>query len=113
MIRRWIPKDPKAMSLPTNLRIDTHTHILPEFWPDLKERYGFGLEKCLKPCVILVKRCQIRGVVSRYGYGGFVKLVHSCDSKATMFKDDGTKFRDVDNSSWYDTRLQPWEKTHD
>jgi hypothetical protein len=24
------------------LKIDTHTHILPERWPDLKERYGYG-----------------------------------------------------------------------
>ena len=24
------------------LKIDIHTHILPERWPDLKERYGYG-----------------------------------------------------------------------
>lgn len=24
------------------LKIDFHTHILPENWPDLKERYGYG-----------------------------------------------------------------------
>ncbi len=25
------------------LKIDSHTHILPENWPDLKERYGAGI----------------------------------------------------------------------
>ena len=24
------------------LRVDVHTHILPESWPDLKARYGYG-----------------------------------------------------------------------
>ena len=34
-------------------KVDIHTHILPEKWPDLRERYGYGgffrLEK-YKPC---------------------------------------------------------------
>ncbi|MFQ3362991.1 MAG: aminocarboxymuconate-semialdehyde decarboxylase, partial [Woeseiaceae bacterium] len=36
------------------LKIDIHTHILPENWPDLKERYGYGgfmqLEHCGTGC---------------------------------------------------------------
>jgi aminocarboxymuconate-semialdehyde decarboxylase len=45
------------------LRVDVHTHILPESWPDLK---------------------------ARYGYGGFVRLDHCGPGKARMFKDDGS-----------------------
>ena len=26
----------------SGLKVDIHTHILPENWPDLKERYGYG-----------------------------------------------------------------------
>lgn len=59
------------------LRIDTHTHILPETWPDLKEKYG---------------------------YGGFIKLEHHCAGRAKMFKDDGTFFREVEDSTWSPTR---------
>lgn len=53
--------------------IDTHTHILPETWPDLKERYG---------------------------YGGFIKLQHTAPGKARMLKDDGTPFRDIEDNCW-------------
>ena len=49
----------------TNVRkprkIDIHTHILPERWPDLRERYG---------------------------YGGFVRLEHEGPGCAQMMIDD-------------------------
>ena len=32
------------------LKIDIHTHILPETWPDLRERYGYGGWVSLEPC---------------------------------------------------------------
>ena len=41
--------------------IDLHTHILPEHWPDLKDRYGYGGWLQLdhhKPCCA---RMQIDG----------------------------------------------------
>lgn len=58
-----------------HLRVDVHTHILPESWPDLK---------------------------ARYGYGGFIELRHheGCKGKASMFKDDGTPFREVEDNLW-------------
>src|SRR5437868_234115 len=59
--------------LPHHLTVDCHTHILPESWPDLK---------------------------ARYGYGGWVRLEHTCQGKARMFKDDGTPFRDVEDNCW-------------
>ncbi len=32
-------RDPRD-ARPGPLRVDVHTHILPESWPDLKARYG-------------------------------------------------------------------------
>jgi aminocarboxymuconate-semialdehyde decarboxylase len=54
------------------LKIDIHTHILPENWPDLNERYG---------------------------YGGFVQLEHHGPGCARMLR-DGKLFREIEANSW-------------
>lgn len=54
------------------MKIDLHTHILPERWPDLRERYG---------------------------YGGFVRLEHHAPCRARMFIDDQF-FREVEDNCW-------------
>ncbi len=54
------------------LRIDLHTHILPERWPDLRERYG---------------------------YGGFVALDHVAPCRARMVI-DGKPFREITDNCW-------------
>ncbi|MBT8137222.1 MAG: amidohydrolase [Gammaproteobacteria bacterium] len=54
------------------MRIDIHTHVLPENWPDLKERYG---------------------------YGGFVALEHKGPGCAHMLS-DGKFFREVKQNTW-------------
>lgn len=54
------------------LKIDIHTHILPENWPDLKEKYG---------------------------YGGFVNLEHHKPGCARMMI-DGKFFRQVQDNLW-------------
>lgn len=54
------------------LKIDIHTHILPETWPDLRERYG---------------------------YGGFVRLEHYKPCCARMMVDDRF-FREIRDNCW-------------
>lgn len=53
-------------------KIDLHTHILPEHWPDLRERYG---------------------------YGGWVRLEHYKPCCARMMIDDRS-FREVTSNLW-------------
>ena len=55
-----------------NLKIDLHTHILPEHWPDLRERYG---------------------------YGGWVRLDHYKPCCARMMIDDHA-FREITSNCW-------------
>ncbi len=54
------------------MKIDIHTHVLPENWPDLKERYG---------------------------YGGFVQLKHHGPGCARMMR-GGTFFRQIQTNCW-------------
>ena len=54
------------------LKIDLHTHILPENWPDLRERYG---------------------------YGGWVRLEHFKPNCARMMIDDHA-FREIGSNCW-------------
>ena len=55
------------------LKIDVHTHILPKDIPRWKDKFG---------------------------YGGFISLDHYKPCCATMVRDDGTSFRDVDENVW-------------
>src|SRR6185295_2316535 len=54
------------------LKIDLHTHILPERWPDLREKYGVG---------------------------DWVRLEHCAPCRAKMYKGDKF-FRDVESNTW-------------
>jgi hypothetical protein len=38
--------------------------------------------------------------VCSFGYGGFLRCEHTCAGQAKLFKDDGTFFRDIDDSTW-------------
>ena len=55
------------------LKIDIHTHILPEHIPNWKEKFG---------------------------YGGFIQLDHHKTSCARMLRDDGHFFREVEDNCW-------------
>ena len=54
------------------MKIDCHAHIMPAKWPDLKYKFG---------------------------YGGFIHLVHDEKTKtADMMRDDGKFFRKVEEN---------------
>ena len=55
------------------LKIDIHTHILPENIPNWKEKFG---------------------------YGGFIQLDHYKPCCAKMIRDDGKSFRDIEENCW-------------
>ncbi len=69
---RQIPYTARIVSVTDPLTIDLHTHILPETWPDLRERYG---------------------------YGGFIRLDHHKPCCARMMMDN-RHFRDVQSNCW-------------
>jgi aminocarboxymuconate-semialdehyde decarboxylase len=72
-------------NLPTSPKIDLHTHILPENWPNLKEKYG---------------------------YGGFVNLEHHRPGCARMMI-DGKFFREIQENCWNpETRLKECAQYH-
>ena len=58
------------------MKIDIHTHILPENWPDLQERYG---------------------------YGGFVRIEHHQPCRARMMIGD-KPFREIEDNCWSPAR---------
>jgi aminocarboxymuconate-semialdehyde decarboxylase len=55
------------------MKIDCHAHILPETWPSLKDKFG---------------------------YGGFITLEHHLPGKARMMRDDGVFFREIEENCW-------------
>ncbi|MCG3174033.1 MAG: hypothetical protein GMKNLPBB_02253 [Myxococcota bacterium] len=54
------------------MKIDLHTHILPENWPNLREKYG---------------------------YGGFASIEHCGECRARLVI-DGKHFRDIESNCW-------------
>ncbi|AGC42285.1 2-amino-3-carboxymuconate-6-semialdehyde decarboxylase [Myxococcus stipitatus DSM 14675] len=55
------------------MKVDIHTHLLPEKLPRFAERYG---------------------------YGGFITLDHHKPCRARMLRDDGKFFREIESNCW-------------
>lgn len=65
-------------------KIDIHTHVVPENWPNLQERYG---------------------------YGGWVQIEHTGPGCARMVQ-EGKHFRDIESNSWdADKRFEDCART--
>merc|ERR1719326_1111802 len=76
--------DAAAKKAKRTLKIDFHTHILPENIPKFKEEFG---------------------------YGGFINLKHTDDGKADMVRDDGHFFRAIEANCWsVDARLKDMDR---
>ncbi|KAH6939421.1 hypothetical protein HPB50_017819 [Hyalomma asiaticum] len=54
-------------------KIDLHAHVIPDRWPNLKERYG---------------------------YGGWLEIKHEGDKSAVLSYDDGRFFRRIESNCW-------------
>lgn len=68
------------------LTVDLHTHILPESWPDLRARFGYGGWVSLEPC----------GPAGPDGRCGKARMII-----------DGRFFREIDRNCWDpETRLR-------
>lgn len=67
-----------------HFKIDIHTHILPETWPDLRERYG---------------------------YGGWIRLEHHKPCCARMMIDNKF-FREIEDNCWDPVRRMRDCDTH-
>ena len=66
------------------MKIDIHTHIMPEKMPDFKEKFG---------------------------YGGFITLDHHANCRAKMMRDDGKFFREIESNCWEGkARIEDCEK---
>jgi len=69
------------------MKIDIHSHILPESWPDFKKKFG---------------------------YGGWVYMEHdkTTPGRARMMRDNGKLFRPVEENLWnVQARLEDMERT--
>lgn len=64
----------------TELKVDIHTHILPKWWPDLTEKYGYN------------------GWITIKHYDEVTYLI-KVENKAKMVQ-DGKVFRDVEANCW-------------
>ncbi|KAL3210682.1 hypothetical protein MRX96_008631 [Rhipicephalus microplus] len=74
-----------APSMPSTPKIDLHAHVIPDKWPNLKERYG---------------------------YGGWIEIKHESDKTAVLSYDDGRFFRRIESNCWsVEDRIADMDKT--
>lgn len=83
------------LQMERRMKLDIHTHIMPESLPDMKQVTNF----------IQYLYCSFYFIrLKKSGYGGWLSIKHTGKGQADMLNDDGSLFRAVQENSSVNSR---------